>query len=96
MNISKTYYSKINITSSFSRVHLEEKQKTREIFSIPKPYYKNEHFMTHPAGEQIYQGKAIENRKLNLNLLKGLKKALQITNYCVYVMKDHLIMDQTI
>jgi len=38
-------------------MHLKEKQKIREIFSIPKPYYKNEHFMTYPAGEQIYQGK---------------------------------------
>ena len=75
MNISKTYYSKINITSSFSRVHLEEKQKTREIFSIPKPYYKNEHFMTYPAGEQIYQGKGDWKPKIKFESFKGFKKS---------------------
>ena len=74
-NIDKTYYSKINITSSFSRVHLEEKQKTREIFSIPKPYYKNEHFMTYPAGEQIYQGKGDWKPKIKFESFKGFKKS---------------------
>jgi len=28
----------------------------REIFSIPKPYYKNDHFITHPAGKDDFQG----------------------------------------
>ena len=74
MNINKTYYSKINITSSFSTTYKSEKQKIREIFSIPKPYYKNEHFMTYPAGEQIYQGKGDWKPKIKFESLRGLNK----------------------
>lgn len=74
MNISKTYYSKINITSIFEYVYLKEKQKIREIFSIPKPYYKNEHFMTYPAGEQIFQGKGDWKPKIEFESLRGLDK----------------------
>lgn len=71
---NKTYYSKINITSSFNYMHLKEKQKIREIFSIPKPYYKNEHFMTYPAGEQIYQGKGDWKPRIKFESLRGLDK----------------------
>ena len=74
MNISKTYYSKIDITSTFKYIYSKEKQKIREIFSIPKPYYKNEHFMTYPAGEQIYQGKGDWKPKIKFESLRGLDK----------------------
>ncbi len=78
-NIDKTYYSKINITSIFKYIYWPtDKQKIREIFSIPKPYYKNEHFMTYPAGEQIYQGKDDWKPKIKFESFRGLKKGMQI------------------
>ena len=81
INISnKTYYSKINITSSFSSIYRDGKQRTREIFSIPKPYYKNEHFTTHPAGEQIYQGKGDWKPKIKFESFRGLSKYFSQNN----------------
>ena len=56
INFNKTYYSKINITSNYGLVLKSVLNKIREIFSIPKPYYKNEHFATHPAGKDDFQG----------------------------------------
>ena len=56
INLNKTYYSKINITSNYGLIFREELNKIREIFSIPKPYYKNDHFITHPAGKDDFQG----------------------------------------
>ena len=70
--INKTYYSKINITSIFARAHDEEKQKIKDILSIPKPYYKNEHFKTHPAGEEIYQGKGDWKPKVKFESFWGV------------------------
>ena len=81
INISnKTYYSKINITSLFSSIYRDGKQKTREIFSIHKPYYKNEHFMTYPAGEQIYQGKGDWKPKIKFESFRGLSKHFSRNN----------------
>ena len=56
INFNKTYYSKINITSNYGLVLKSVLNKIREIFSIPKPYYKNEHFATHPTGKDDFQG----------------------------------------
>ena len=56
MNFNTTYYSKINITSNYRLVLGNTLKKIREIFSVPKPYYKNEHFITHPAGKDDFQG----------------------------------------
>ena len=78
--INKTYYSKINITSIFKYIYLRDKQKIRNIFSIPKPYYKNEHFTTHPAGEQIYQGKGDWKPKIKFESFQGINNANKLLN----------------
>ena len=77
-NIDKIYYSKINITSIFKYVSSRQNQKIREIFSIPKPYYKNDHFITHPAGEQSYQGKGDWKPKIKFESFRELKKGMEI------------------
>ena len=78
--INKTYYSKINITSIFKYIYSKEKQKIRDIFSIPKPYYKNEHFKTHPAGEEIYQGKGDWKPRVKFESFWGLDKYTYTNN----------------
>ncbi|ASI53758.1 hypothetical protein [Metamycoplasma hyosynoviae] len=75
-SIAKTYYSKINITSMFDLPRLNTIEKMRDIFSIPKPYYKNEHFMTYPAGEEHYQGKGDWKPKITFDSFRGLDKSL--------------------
>ena len=77
-NMAKTYYSKINIISIFKYVSSRQNQKIREIFSIPKPYYKNEHFMAYPEGEQIYQGKGDWKPKIKFESFRELKKGMEI------------------
>ena len=75
----KVYYSKINIFSSFNDILNFHMKIIREIFSIPKPYYKNEHFVTHPAGKDDFQG---EDRipRIEFHSLWGLKKPFSINN----------------
>ncbi|ACF07357.1 Uncharacterised protein [Metamycoplasma arthritidis] len=73
MNFNTTYYSKINITSSYFHVHDDEIWRIREIFSIPKPYYKNEHFATHTAGKSDFEGKDPTPRII-LESYRGLAK----------------------
>ncbi|MDI3064200.1 hypothetical protein QJ128_03150, partial [Metamycoplasma hyosynoviae] len=46
------------------------------IFSVPKPYYKSEHFMTYPAGEEHYQGKGDWKPKIIFESFRGLDKFL--------------------
>ncbi|MDD7912568.1 hypothetical protein PUW90_01985, partial [Metamycoplasma hyosynoviae] len=77
-SIAKTYYSKINITAMFNHPTSSEMQKVRDIFSVPKPYYKNEHFITYPAGEEHYQGKGDWKPKITFESFRGLKKAYSI------------------
>ncbi|MDD7907511.1 hypothetical protein PUW87_02675, partial [Metamycoplasma hyosynoviae] len=74
-SITKTYYSKVNITAMFNYLSLNEIEKIRDIFSIPKPYYKSEHFMTYPAGEEQYQGKGDWKPKITFESFRGLKKS---------------------
>ncbi|MDD1361624.1 hypothetical protein PT302_03015 [Metamycoplasma hyosynoviae] len=71
----KTYYSKINITALYEYVYSDTIEKMREIFSFPKPYYKNEHFMTYPAGEEQYQGKGDWKPKVTFESFRGLEKS---------------------
>ena len=73
INFNKTYYSKINITSNYGLVLKSVLNKIREIFSIPKPYYKNEHFATHPAGKDDFQG---EDRipRIEFYTFRGLRE----------------------
>ncbi|UTO26501.1 hypothetical protein [Metamycoplasma hyosynoviae] len=71
----KTYYSKINITAMYEYVYSDTIEKMRDIFSIPKPYYKNEHFMTYPAGEEQYQGKGDWKPKVTFESFRGLEKS---------------------
>ncbi|MDC8916179.1 hypothetical protein PR240_00430 [Metamycoplasma hyosynoviae] len=75
VSITKTYYSKVNITAMFNYLSLNEIEKIRDIFSIPKPYYKSEHFMTYPAGEEQYQGKGDWKPKVIFESFRGLKKS---------------------
>ncbi|ACF07355.1 hypothetical protein [Metamycoplasma arthritidis] len=56
-SFNATYYSKINITSTYNYVSEQELKRIKEILSIPKPYYKNEHFATHTAGKSDFEGK---------------------------------------
>ncbi|MDD1359425.1 hypothetical protein [Metamycoplasma hyosynoviae] len=72
-SIAKTYYSKINITGVFN-AYFTAIEKMRDIFSIPKPYYKSEHFMTYPAGEEQYQGKGDWKPKITFESFRGLEK----------------------
>ncbi|MDD7884072.1 hypothetical protein [Metamycoplasma hyosynoviae] len=74
-SIAKTYYSKTNITAMFDDPWLKEIEKIRDIFSVPKPYYKNEHFITYPAGEEQYQGKGDWKPKITFESFRGLKKS---------------------
>ncbi|MDC8916081.1 hypothetical protein [Metamycoplasma hyosynoviae] len=78
-SIAKTYYSKINIIGVFS-IYSKIIEKMRDIFSIPKPYYKNEHFITYPAGEEHYQGKGDWKPKITFESFKGLEKPYFSTN----------------
>ncbi|MDD1372206.1 hypothetical protein PT313_01020 [Metamycoplasma hyosynoviae] len=71
----KTYYSKINITAVYEYVYSDTIEKMRDIFSVPKPYYKNEHFMTYPAGEEQYQGKGDWKPKVTFESFRGLEKS---------------------
>ena len=73
MNFNTTYYSKINITSNYRLVLGNTLKKIREIFSVPKPYYKNEHFITHPTGKDDFQG---EDRipRVEFHTFRGLRK----------------------
>ncbi|ASI53964.1 hypothetical protein [Metamycoplasma hyosynoviae] len=68
----KTYYSKINITAVFN-IYSKTIEKMRDIFSIPKPYYKNEHFITYPAGDEQYKGKGDWKPKVTFESFRGLK-----------------------
>ncbi|MDD1372934.1 hypothetical protein PT321_01800, partial [Metamycoplasma hyosynoviae] len=70
-----TYYSKINITAVYEYVYSDTIEKMRDIFSVPKPYYKNEHFMTYPAGEEQYQGKGDWKPKVTFESFRGLEKS---------------------
>ncbi|MDD7897082.1 hypothetical protein PUW91_03110 [Metamycoplasma hyosynoviae] len=72
---TKTYYSQINITAIYEYVYSHTIEKMRNIFSIPKPYYKNEHFMTYPAGEEHYQGKGDWKPKITFESFRGLEKS---------------------
>ncbi|MDI3048035.1 hypothetical protein QJ130_02060 [Metamycoplasma hyosynoviae] len=72
---TKTYYSQINITAIYEYVYSHTIEKMRNIFSIPKPYYKNEHFMTYPAGEEDYQGKGDWKPKITFESFRGLEKS---------------------
>ncbi|ASI54100.1 hypothetical protein MHSN_02885 [Metamycoplasma hyosynoviae] len=72
--IARTYYSKINITAMFNHPPLGI-QKIRDIFSIPKPYYKSEHFMTYPAGDEQYQGKGDWKPEITFESFRGLEKS---------------------
>ena len=80
IQINKTYYSQINITSSFDYIHSKEKQKIRDIFSVPKSYYKNEHFKSYPAGEKTYQGKDDWKPKVKFESFWGLHEFYSSNN----------------
>ena len=47
--LNKTYYSKLNITSWF-----DLREPFKKILGIPKPNYKNEHFIFYPKGKYDY------------------------------------------
>ncbi|ACF07360.1 Uncharacterised protein [Metamycoplasma arthritidis] len=57
VNFDFNYYSKINITSTYGHfIRKEAFARIREMFWIPKPDYKNEHFATHAAGKSDFEG----------------------------------------
>ena len=80
INFDTTYYSKINITSTFYDFFDDNYiEKMRNLLSCPKPHYKNEHFVTHPAGKDDFQGKDRIPR-INFDSFRGLQKTDSINN----------------